>query len=205
MENKEQCCGQCCINNKHTHGACAMGCICPCHQSPHQEPVATQHDIECKGCGGVSCKNTVLKGGTVCPSCFEKMTTQEPICDCKLKPCEHDNMTPKEPMEWAKAFDKEFNYANFCWNGDIDTGRKFAKQEMKRVKQFISSQITQAEERHNQDCTREEWARASERERIIKEIPKIIDRYRVEKEPMCQQNVILRVVKDRIINIITNQ
>ena len=131
--------------NSNTSGICDA-CIGKEFISPHQEPVATQHDVECKGCGGVSCKNKVLKGGTVCPSCFEKMTTQE-------------------PMEWQKQWEKECGFL-FQKNLPELPKNQIRVDTQGIIKNFIQSQIKQAEERHNQDCTREEWVRADEREKI---------------------------------------
>jgi hypothetical protein len=146
--------------------------------SPHQEPVDTQHDVECKGCGGVSCKNKVLKGGTVCPSCFDKMTTQEPI-------------------EWAKEFTKQFGINQY---GGVQAHR----QDLEIP--FIANLIKQAEERHNQDCTREEWARVSERE-VIKRKLSVIKRWvmtiRDNEKGYAEDECVIR--ESELLSIITNQ
>lgn len=42
--------------------------------------------------------------------------------------------------ESAKRFNKRFNYANFTWNGDNETGLKSAKKQLKSVKSFIHSE-----------------------------------------------------------------
>ena len=184
---------------------------------------AFEEDIKkiwhCKKCGnnipigtttceenGFTCHSPVLeeekkksKWGNKCEKCGEIITELNHYFSGR---CFSLDTPPQEPIEEKNNWIEEF-YQLYL------KGRKNSATQSYidyfEARHFIQLQIKQAEERHNQDCTREEWARASERERIVKEIPKIIDEYRIEKEPLCQLNAILRVIKDKIINLITNQ
>jgi len=44
---------------------------------------------------------------------------------------------------WEEEFGTKFNYATFCWNGDNYTGKKFAIEQKKKVKQFIKQVVAQ--------------------------------------------------------------
>lgn len=180
-----------------------INCHCADAQSPHQEPVATQKEEESDCCGASLIQ---LDGKLYCRACRSEMK---------------DEIPTQEPMEWAKEFDNKFNL-------DESNGIGVLPSLQHAVKQFIQNQIKQAEERHNQDCTREEWkenierivkagydsmldqkvmeARASERERIVKEVEKCFKEYQNDSE-LLAKNCIFRtgMGKEDIINLITNQ
>ncbi len=53
---------------------------------------------------------------------------------------EISEMSPSQ--NWKSRFDEKFNYATFCWNGDNATGKKFAEQQKRKVKNFFSQERT---------------------------------------------------------------
>ena len=79
------------------------------------------------------------------------MNPEEDICDKHQKTdCMECFYTTRAespqselPQEWEKEFEKKFSYSSFTWNGDNNTGVKFAKQTKTKIKSFIKSTIAQ--------------------------------------------------------------
>lgn len=75
-------------------------------------------------------------------------------CGCKC----HD--TPKDlTVNWEVDYCKKFGLCE-------SKGKCHCREELR----FIRKVVSQAQSEHNQDCTREEWARASERQLVVKEL-----------------------------------
>lgn len=128
-------------------------------QSPHQEPVSTQKKEKCCPNCGFSSEIDIVNNICWSSKCKgKKMTTQEPMeCKCGNKLDKNGKCTATiidlDEEKWSKDFDKEFDtHLNDC-----------EVYRCIRLKEFIQSQIKQAEER--------------ERNRIIKGIDELHENY----------------------------
>lgn len=165
-------------------GDCFNTKSCPfCFPQEHKEG-NTQHDIECKGCGGVECKNKVLKGGTVCPSCFDKMigkstspqeykeekcklcTPCKPNfceCECHDAPQEYNQASIEE--EYVATIPKEIN-SKLTTEWEKEFYKKFRVEEFdfsesqEDIRDFIENLLSQQKAEHCSEINCPECERA---------------------------------------------
>lgn len=149
---------------------------------------------KCKGItGGCPANIGVWKSCSLCDKPFEPQVEKE---EKSWKDSPETDIRVEDPQNLSKG-DKERTHIRTSLTYCLPAG--INDDEWEVIINNVEGLISQAQSKHNQDCTREEWARHSERSRIMEKIKELL------QTPAYNKHQTYDIAIKEVLSIITNQ